>query len=131
VLREALDLGLTDEIKMSEFRYLLGSVLDNRAATPVLYGWEKENWAKLLERVPSSFGREMLVRVAANLCTQLESDDARVFFVRATQGTEGIQRALDESLEKAALCVALRERRAAEVTRYYIASESGARSEKR
>ena len=130
VLRKALDLGLTDEIKMSELRYLFGSILANRAATPVLYGWEKDNWPKLLERVPSSVGREILVLVAANLCTPQERDDARAFFVGATQGTEGIQRALDESLEKGALCVALRQRSASNVTRYYVPS-SGARSEKR
>jgi aminopeptidase N len=118
LLRNALDLTFTDEIKLSELRYLFGSAVGHRRARPVLYAWEKENWAKLRARLPGSFGRGLLIDVAATMCTPAARDDARDFFVPATQGMEGVKRRLDEALESAGLCIALREHGAAEVARY-------------
>jgi aminopeptidase N len=119
VLRKALDLALTDELRLSELRYLFGAVQSRPEAAPVLYAWEKEKWPKLAERLPGSFGRGMLVDVAANLCTEPAREDARAFFTQATHGIEGIQRDLDQSLERAGLCIALRTRFAGEVTGYF------------
>jgi alanyl aminopeptidase len=118
VLRKALDLALTDEIKLSELRYLFGAAVGHRVARPVLYAWEKENWAKLRARLPGSFGRGGVMDVVATMCTPEARDDARDFFVPATRGVEGVKRYLDEALESAGLCVALREHGAAEVARY-------------
>jgi aminopeptidase N len=118
VLRQALDLALGDELKLSELHYLFGAALNHRVARQVLFAWEKENWAKLKERLPGSFGRGMLVDVAAATCTVPERDDARTFFETATQGVEGVKRPLDEALESAGLCIALRESGAAAVSAY-------------
>ena len=118
LLRKALDLTLTDEIKLSELRYLFGSAAQHRVARPVLYAWEKENWSKLRARLPGSFGGALLIDVAATMCTAADRDDARAFFVPATREMEGVKRRLDEALETAGLCIALREHGAAEVTRY-------------
>jgi alanyl aminopeptidase len=118
LLRKALDLSLTEELKLSELRYLFGAAVEHRVARPVLYAWEKENWAKLRVRLPGSFGRGMLIEVAAAMCAPAERDDARDFFVAATRGLEGVKRHLDEVLESAGLCIALREHGAAEVARY-------------
>jgi aminopeptidase N len=119
VLRKALDLALTDELRLSELRYLFGAVRSRPGAAPVLYAWEKEKWSKLAERLPGSFGRGMLVDVAADLCTEPAREDARAFFTQATHGIEGIQRDVDQSLERAGLCIALRTRFAGEVTDYF------------
>jgi alanyl aminopeptidase len=118
LLRKALDLTLTGDFKLSELGYLFGSAVGHRTAWPVLYAWEKENWAKLRARLPGSLGRGALIAVAGTMCTPAERDDARDFFVPATQGVEGVKRQLDEALESAGLCIALREHSAAEVTRY-------------
>jgi alanyl aminopeptidase len=118
LLRKALDLTLTDELKLSELGYLFGSAVSHRVAWPVLYAWEKENWDKLRARLPGSLGRAALVQVAGTMCTSAERDDARDFFTAATQGVEGVKRQLDEALESAGLCIALREHSAGEVTKY-------------
>jgi len=118
LLRRALDLALTDELKLSELRYLFGSAAAHRAARPVLYAWEKENWSKLRTRLPGSFGGGLLIDVASSMCTAAARDDAREFFPQATRDMEGVARSLDEALESAGLCIALRDRGAAEVTRY-------------
>ncbi|MGH7269200.1 MAG: M1 family metallopeptidase [Polyangiaceae bacterium] len=118
VLRSALDLALTDELKLSDLTTLFRSAVSHRAARPVLYAWEKENWAKLRARVPGSLGRGILTDVAGTGCTRAEVDDARAFFTAATKGMEGVERPLGEALESAGLCVALREHSAADVTEY-------------
>jgi alanyl aminopeptidase len=118
LLRKALDLSLTDEFKLSELRHLFGGAMGHRVAWPTLYAWEKENWAKLRTRLPGSLGRGMLIDVAGTMCTRAELDDARDFFVPATQGVEGVKRHLDEVLEAVGLCIALREHSASEVTKY-------------
>ncbi len=118
VLGKALNLALTDEIKLSELRYLFGSASGHRASAPILYAWEKANWAKLRARLPGSFGGGTLLDVASTMCTAAARDDASAFFLPATRGMEGVKRRLDEALESAGLCVALHERGAAEVSRY-------------
>jgi alanyl aminopeptidase len=118
VLRKALDLTFSGEIRLGELRYLLGTALAHRAARPVLYAWEKENWAKLRARLPGFIGRGILVRVAGTMCTRADLDDAKGFFESGTKDIEGVKRPLDESLEEAGLCTTLREHGAAEVTKY-------------
>jgi hypothetical protein len=116
VLRKALNLTLTDELNLSEVGYVFGAA-NHRAARTVLYAWEKENWDKLRARLPGSLGRG-LVGLAGAMCSSGDRDDARAFFVSGTQGMEGVKRLLDEALETAGLCAALREHGAAEVTSY-------------
>ena len=117
VLRAALDVTLGDELKLSELRYVFGAA-GRREVRPVLFAWEKENWAKLGARMPGPHGRGMLVDVAGGACTPAERDDARTFFTGAIQGLEGAKRPLDEALESADLCIALRDSGEAMVTTY-------------
>jgi aminopeptidase N len=115
VLREALDLALGDEIKLSEWRYLFGSAANHRATRPVLMAWEKENWAKVRAKAPNSAARG-LVGVVGDTCAAADRDDARAFFAGATQGMEGVKRPLEEATEAASLCIALRQHGEADVT---------------
>jgi cytosol alanyl aminopeptidase len=117
VLRKAFDLALGDELKLSEWRYLFGAAGSHRAARDVLYAWEKENWAKIRARAPNSFARGM-VDVVGTMCSAAERDDAQAFFSTATRGMEGVKRPLDEALESAGLCIALRQHGAADVSQY-------------
>jgi aminopeptidase N len=116
-LRRALDLALTDELRLSDARYLFRSVLGHRAASATLYRWEKDNWEKLRAHTPAS-ERWALVGVVGSMCTPGERDDAKAFLVPGTRDLEGTKRELEEGLEEAQLCIALRERGAAEVSRY-------------
>jgi aminopeptidase N len=109
VLRKAFDVGLTDEIRLGELWHLFGAALGRREAAPVLFTWEKENWGKIRARVPGSLGGRMLVGVAGAVCSKAEYDDAKAFFGPATVAMEGVKRPLEERLEQASLCAALRE----------------------
>jgi aminopeptidase N len=120
VLRRALDLLLTDEFKLSELHYVWGAAAGRRSTRAVLYAWEKENWEKLRVRLPGDFGDTMLIGVAGAACTASERDDARAFFTAATQGMQGVKRPLDEALESAGLCVALREHSMDAVSKYLL-----------
>ena len=117
VLRKALDLGLTDELRISELRHLFGSALRRRSGALLFYAWEKGNWAPLRARL-GSLGSRLLVDVAGTMCTRQDTDDARTFFEQAARGLEGTKRALDEGLEEAGLCTALREHGTAAVAQY-------------
>jgi alanyl aminopeptidase len=125
-LRKALDLALDGELRASELRYLIGTTGDpvrqgmlyRRASVPVLYAWVKEHWDRIRALVPTE-ERDMLVAPAGRLCTVADRDDAKAFFGPATQGLEGTKRWLDEALEEAGLCAALREHGSAAVERYF------------
>jgi hypothetical protein len=82
----------------------------------VLYAWEKEHWAQLQHRLPGT--HQTMVAVAGELCTKADRDDAAAFFPAAARELEGAKRELDEGLERAELCVALREHGAADVSKY-------------
>ncbi|MDP9151402.1 MAG: ERAP1-like C-terminal domain-containing protein, partial [Myxococcota bacterium] len=118
ILRSALDLALTDELKISEVRYLLGSAVGHRSSRPVVFAWEKDKWAQLRTRLSGASGRGLLVDVAAGLCTTTEVEEATAFFGEATRGMEGVKRRLDQALEQAGLCVALRQGAAPLMTKY-------------
>jgi hypothetical protein len=118
VLRAALDLTLTDELRLSELRYVFGSAQNRRATRGLTYAWIKENWAKLKARLPPTALRGFS-GIAGNVCTPVERDDARAFLVPALDGIDGAKRGLDEALERADLCVALRRYGADSITKYF------------
>ncbi|HSY24775.1 MAG TPA: M1 family metallopeptidase [Polyangiaceae bacterium] len=120
VLRAAFDLTLTGEIKLSELNYVLGPAAGRRAGRATLYAWEKDNWAELRKRFPGSLTRG-LVSAASSACGAAERDDAKAFFTNAMKDVEGAQRPLDEAIERADLCTALRDHGAADVTAWLAA----------
>jgi alanyl aminopeptidase len=118
-LRSALDVALSDEVKLSEVRTVVGEAAHRPETYEVVYDWEKENWSRLRTRLPGSFGASMLVDVVGSICSVAGRDDAQAFFVPATEGLEGAKRPLEEALERASLCIALRRGSADDVTRYF------------
>ncbi|MCL2450285.1 MAG: ERAP1-like C-terminal domain-containing protein, partial [Polyangiaceae bacterium] len=120
VLRDALDVVLLpEEVKLSEIRYVLGEAVRRRETYDIVYGWQKQRWTQLRTRFPGSFGGAMLVEVAGAMCSAAARDDARAFFVPAISGLEGVKRPLDEALERAGLCVALRRAYGDDVAHYF------------
>jgi aminopeptidase N len=117
VLRKALDLLLTPELKLSEHLHILRAAGAHRASRKVVYGWVKEHWDLLRTKLPGDRARG-LVSTSAGLCTRADVEDARAFFPAHTAGLEGVKRPLDQALEAAGLCLALREHGSLAVTRY-------------
>jgi len=115
--RKALDLTLTDEVRVGNLRNVYRAARERPDGAPVLFAWEKEHWAQLVRRLPGT--HQTTVSVAGELCTKADRDDARAFFPDAARELEGVKRPLDEGLEAASLCVALREHGAAAVDRYF------------
>jgi hypothetical protein len=119
ILARAFDLAFGDELRLSELGHIFGAATERRAGRAALYAWEKENWAKLRARLPGSFGYGMLVGVAGTMCAPSERADAEAFFGPAIAGLEGVKRFLDESFESSDLCIALHERGARDVSKYF------------
>jgi aminopeptidase N len=119
ILRQSLDLMVTDELKLSELHYIFNEAAGRRETRAFVYSWEKENWPKLRARMPGSFGGGMLVGIAGAFCSPADRDDARAFFGPATEQMEGTKRPLEEALERASLCVALHRAGADQVTAYF------------
>jgi alanyl aminopeptidase len=120
VLRAALDLTLTDEVKLSELNYVVGPAEGRRERRASLYAWAKDQWPAIRARFPGSLSRGF-VGIASSACTSAERDDTRAFFASSMQGVEGMKRPLDQAFEGADLCVALREHGASDVTSWLTA----------
>jgi|HubBroStandDraft_1064217.scaffolds.fasta_scaffold00485_5 alanyl aminopeptidase len=108
-LRQALDVTLTGELKLSELRYVFGGASRRREATDILYGWEKEHWPELRARLTGSLARGPMVDVVGGICTQERLDEAKAFFSPKADEVPGARRPLDEAIEGAGLCIALRD----------------------
>jgi aminopeptidase N len=108
-LRQALDVTLTGELKLSELRYVFGGAARRREAADVLYGWEKEHWSELRARLTGSLARGPIIDVVGGICSQERLDEAKAFFSPKADEVPGARRPLDEAIEGAGLCIALRD----------------------
>jgi hypothetical protein len=108
-LRQGLDLTLGGELKLSELRYVFAGATSRRETVAIVYGWEKEHWSDLRARLTGALARGPMVDVVGAVCTQERLDDARAFFSPKVDEMPGAKRPLDEAVETAGLCIALRE----------------------
>jgi aminopeptidase N len=115
VLERALDLVLTDEIRLAETRYVFGTA-SRRTTKKTLLKWVEAHWDGLRQKMPGSLAGG-LVSAAGLVCTKAERDDVRAFFTPRAKNLEGASRPLAESLEYASLCAELRERGGPAVTK--------------
>jgi alanyl aminopeptidase len=118
LLRRALDLMLTDEVRMHETWYVINSASAHVASRPVLWAWTKAHWDALRAKVPPPLAWT-LVRGTTGTCTQAALDDAKSFFFPRAHDIEGLRRPVDTALDEAALCIALRERASPAVAAYF------------
>ena len=96
--------------------YLLGAAYGRRATKHVTEAWVRLRWEDLRKKLPGSLGAG-LVTGAGVACTKTELEEATAFYTPRAAQIEGAQRLLDQSLELAALCVALRAQGAPQLTR--------------
>jgi hypothetical protein len=115
-LERALDVLLTDEIKVSDVRYVMGSALWRRRSKPVAERWVRARWPELRKKLPGSLSSG-LVRAAGAVCTRAEVAEGAAFYGPRAAEIEGAERALAESVEAASLCAELRASAAARLTR--------------
>jgi alanyl aminopeptidase len=109
LLRETLDKLLGGEIKLQDVRYVFGAALDHQASRPVVLDWVRASWSKLGTRMPRPFVRRF-VSLVGETCTQAARDDVAAFFQKEAKQLDGADRALAQGIEKATLCMELRER---------------------
>ncbi len=116
LLARGLDALLTDDVRSSDVSYLIGAGYGRRASKHVTEAWVRQHWEDLRKKLPGSLGAG-LVAGAGAACTKAELEDATAFYTPRAAQIEGAQRLLDQELEQAALCVALRARGASLLTR--------------
>src|SRR5258708_22892803 len=118
VLKAAMAVMLTDDVRVSEIRHVMWSAFGRRASRPVAYAWVREKFDALRAKLAGPLARGLMYS-AATLCTQKERDEAQTFFTAKAKDIEGSKRILDEALETAGLCAALRDARGAAVTAFF------------
>ena len=116
LLRRALDLILTDPIKVMDAFHVEDAALARPEAWPVVRAWARDRFDELRGRMPD-FALGRLAGVVGTICDARTLEDAATFFGGALKGTEGGERALVLSLEKAELCIDLRARESARTRR--------------
>lgn len=116
LLRRALDLMLEESLKLQDGFHVFNAALARPAARPLVLAWVKDHFAALRGKVPD-FALSRLASVVETICDAPALEDAAAFFSGALKGTEGGERALVQAAEKAELCIDLRGREAARVSR--------------
>jgi alanyl aminopeptidase len=116
LLESALDVVLTDEVKIADVRYVMGAAYARKRARPIVERWTRARWDELRKKLPGSLSAG-LVRGAGVACTKAEVDDATAFYTPRAASIDGATRRLAEALEGASLCAELRRADAAALTR--------------
>ncbi len=113
MLRRVFDLLLTDEVKMQDFRYILGrdtergAVLTRPTAAPVFFEWMKEHWDALRAKLAGRQARAF-VDIAGSACTPSEHEERKAFFASKVDSIEASKRPFAIALERSTACVELR-----------------------
>jgi aminopeptidase N len=114
-LVRALDVALGDDARTQDVSTIVWSAAYHRDRLAVVMEWVMKNWDRLREKLPDALSATLFGLPGAT-CTRAERDRASEFFGPRSKLVEGSQRALALALEKASLCVALREWGSARVT---------------
>jgi cytosol alanyl aminopeptidase len=116
LLRRALDLVLTDPIKIMDAFHVEDAALARPEAWPVVRAWTRDRFEELRGKMPD-FALGRLAGVVETTCDAHTLEDASAFYGAALQGTDGAERGLVLALEKAELCIDLRARESARARR--------------
>ena len=115
--RKALDLALTEDVKLSELPRMLFTALWRLPVRPIVLDWIRAHWDAIRAKLPGNKSGG-LAHIVAATCTQTDRDDWMKFLTEKLDGVEGHERPLQESLEESALCVALRRQSSPAVAEY-------------
>ena len=109
LLRRALDLMLTDQIKIQDSFYISSSAMMWAESRPLVRAWVKDHFTELKGKMPD-FLLARLAGVVESICDKEERDASATLFRDALRETEGAERTLDQALEAADVCIDLRGR---------------------
>jgi aminopeptidase N len=112
LLRRALDLMLTDQLRMQDSFYISSSAMMWAESRPVVRAWVRDHFPELKGKMPD-FLLTRLAGVVESICEQNERDASAKLFGEAMKGTEGGDRTLKQALEVADECIDLRRRESA------------------
>jgi cytosol alanyl aminopeptidase len=107
ILSKALELVLTDEIRVAEIRYVLGAAFARRKMQPTTEEWVRTHWDDLRKRLPGSLGNGLVAGAGVG-CTKEAANERAAFYTPRAKDIEGAARPLAESLEIVTLCSELR-----------------------
>jgi alanyl aminopeptidase len=116
LLRASLDAMLTDDIKGSDAHYLLNAGYGRRASRIVTEAWVRAHWEELRKKLPGSLGASLVSAVGVG-CTKSELDERTAFYEPRAAQIPGAARPLAVAIEASSLCIELRARGAALLTR--------------
>ena len=106
VLRKALDVTLTDDVKLSELERIYWDGLRRRAARPIVLAWVRSHWDALRTKLPEQRSGGLADLLDAT-CLQADRDDWSHFLSEKLADVDGHKRRLDQAFENASLCAAL------------------------
>lgn len=105
LLQQTLAHALSAEVRSQDAFILIAAALRNPAGRQVAWGFVKEHWAEIQEKLPPFAGRA-IVGATRDFCDAAEREDVRQFFT--AHPTSGTGRALRETVETINYCIALR-----------------------
>jgi alanyl aminopeptidase len=107
LLGKALELVLTDEIRVAEMRYVMGAAFARRKMQATAEQWVRAHWDELRKRLPGSLGAGLIVGASVG-CSKAAVEERAAFYTAKAKEIEGAQRPLAEYLEGVTLCAELR-----------------------
>ena len=124
LLRRALDLMLTDQLRVQDSFYISSAAMKWADSRPVVRAWVRDHFAELKGKMPD-FLLARLAGVVESICDQDERASSAKLFGEAMKGTEGGERTLKQALEMADACIDLRAREGANLKKRLGGSGSG------
>jgi aminopeptidase N len=112
LLRRGLDLSLTGELRTHETTAAFLDAASSPETLPTALAWLKERWPELGPRLGVA-GLSDLSTAVGRVCDARARDDAAAFFTVALREAGAGRRPLDQAIEQADACIALREREGA------------------
>jgi alanyl aminopeptidase len=117
-LRHALDVTLTDDVRTQDVLTVLYAAMGHRTSRATTFDWVTQNWEGVRKKLPG-FLAGRTFGLAGFACSTEERTAVADFFQPRTKEIEGTDRPLAEALEAASLCLELRDKYAASVSRFF------------
>jgi hypothetical protein len=121
ILKQALSLVLSADIKSQDVFRIFRSALSDRTMRPVVYDFIRSSWPGLRERLPGPLIVET-VDTLASTCDKTQRERLQDFFLKRSADIEGINQPMQEALDSAKLCEALHAQQKQSLIRFFAQS---------
>ena len=126
LLRRALDATLGEEIRGQDIHNVLNAGYGRRGSRMITEAWVRAHWEDLRKKLPGSLGASLVTAVGVG-CTKAELEERTAFYEPRAATIESAGRSLAVAREASSLCIELRARGAALLTRELLNGD-GAKS---